>query len=218
MTMWSKGLIGTVCVLGLAAVLGGCSSGKKQSDLAMQEATELRERNAALEQSQREKDARIAELETKLANTTPAPAPAPWTPTQPTTGYNPTTALPPEGDFRMNERGEPTATLAGNLLFDSGKATIKPEARKQLDRIAKEIMQTYRGAAIRVEGHTDNDPIKRSKWASNDALSQARADAVKQYLATKGVSAGKMTSIGYGSSQPKATKQASRRVEIVVTQ
>jgi outer membrane protein OmpA-like peptidoglycan-associated protein len=223
MKMWSKGLVGATCMLGLAAVLaggmGGCSNSKKQGDLAMQESTELRERNATLEQGQREKDARIAELETKLANCNTAPVGGTtWAPAQTPVGYPTSGGTQMPTDFSPNAQGEPTATIAGNLLFDSGKATIKTDARKQLDRIAKEITQTYRGAAIRVEGHTDNDPIKRSKWSSNEALSQARADAVKQYLSTKGISIGKMTSIGYGSTQPKNSKQSSRRVEIVVTQ
>ena len=88
MKMWSKGLVGTLCVLGLAAALGGCSNNKKQSDLAMQESTELRERNATLEQGVREKDARIAELETKLANCNTTPTQA-WAPAPSPVGYTP---------------------------------------------------------------------------------------------------------------------------------
>jgi outer membrane protein OmpA-like peptidoglycan-associated protein len=120
-------------------------------------------------------------------------------------------------DFVQQSNGDLVATLAGNVLFDSGRATIKDSAKKQLDRIAREIRGQHRGAAIRVEGHTDSDPIRRSKWASNDALSQARADAVKSYLSKAGVPTSKMESIGYGSSKPKSSKAASRRVEIVIS-
>lgn len=214
--------------MGLAAVasammlLGGCSNNKKQSELAMQEAAELREQNATLEQSTRDKDARIADLETRLANCTPAGAPvvqaapvqANWQP--PAQGF----AAPVQSgtsEFIEQSNGDLVATLAGNVLFDSGKTTIKDSAKRQLDRIAREIRGQHRGAAIRIEGHTDSDPIRRSKWASNDALSQARADAVKSYLAKAGVPTSKMESIGYGSSKPKSSKAASRRVEVVIT-
>jgi outer membrane protein OmpA-like peptidoglycan-associated protein len=214
--------------MGLAAVasammlLGGCSNNKKQSELALQEAAELREANERMDQSLREKDARIADLETRLANSTPAGAPV-VTAAPAQTNWQPpaqTFAAPPSdgpSEFTQQSNGDLVATLAGNVLFDSGRATIKDSAKRQLDRIAREIRSQHRGAAIRVEGHTDSDPIRRSKWASNDALSQARADAVKSYLAKAGVPTSKMESIGYGSSKPKSTKAASRRVEVVIT-
>jgi outer membrane protein OmpA-like peptidoglycan-associated protein len=219
----NKGMFGVALALGLAGtMLGGCSNKKKQADLAAQEALELREQNATLTQGNREKDARIAELETKLAECStvaaaPAPQPQPW-PT--TTGFPPATNANAGNDseFTVNRQtGEAEVSIAGSALFDSGKTTIKDSAKRQLDRIARELNNNYRGAAIRIEGHTDSDPIRKSKWASNEALSQARADAVKQYLSSKGVSASRMNSIGYGSSRPKSTKAASRRVEIVVT-
>lgn len=215
----SKGML--VAVLGIAAILGGCSGNKKQSDLAMQESAELREQNASLTQNARDKDARIAELEEKLANCAPAGVaqqPAPATNWQaPVTAYPAATNYDGGGqDFVQKPNGDLVATLAGNVLFDSGKTTIKDGAKKQLDRIAREIKTKHRGASIRVEGHTDSDPIKRSKWGSNDALSQARADEVKKYLAKAGVPSSTIDSMGYGSSQPKKTKAESRRVEIVI--
>lgn len=214
----SKGML--VAVLGIAAILGGCSGNKKQSDLAMQESAELREQNASLTQSARDKDARIADLEERLANCAPAgvaqqPAPA-------TNWQAPVTAYPMSQSNSGSEftetrpNGDRVATIAGNVLFDSGKTTIKDSAKRQLDRIAREIKSQHRGASIRVEGHTDSDPIKRSKWASNDALSQARADEVKKYLAKAGVPSSTIDSMGYGSSQPKKSKAESRRVEIVI--
>lgn len=215
-----KGML--VAVLGIAAILGGCSGNKKQSDLAMQESAELREQNATLTQSARDKDARIAELEEKLANCPPAGAAVAqpvtnWQP--PVQGYNPPVSQGNSGSEFTETRpnGDLVATLAGNVLFDSGKTTIKDSAKKQLDRIAREIKTQHRGAAIRVEGHTDSDPIKKSKWASNEALSQGRADAVKTYLAKAGVPTSTIQSIGFGSSQPKKSKAESRRVEIVIT-
>lgn len=222
----SKGMLskvaGLACMAALAAGLTGCQGNKKQSDLALQEASELRERNATLEQAAREKDTRIAELETRLANSVPAGTPA-VTPAAPTNwqapapvGFNTGGNFQNDEDFQRDSSGNMVATIAGNVLFDSGQATIKSDARRQLDRIAQKLNSTYRGAQIRIEGHTDSDPIRRSKWGSNEALSKARADAVRDYLASKGVRTGRIDTDGLGSSRPKATKAASRRVEIIV--
>lgn len=216
----SKGMLGLVCVAGL--MLGGCAN-KKKSDLAMQEAAELRERNATLEQSNRDKDSKIAELESKGAMqpvqqpvivTQGAPTQVPPAPVNNDWGNTQGNDNP----FKNNGHGEMVATLSGSVLFDSGKATLKSTAKKDLDRVVSELKKSYRNAAVRVEGHTDSDPIKRSNWRSNDELSQARADAVMRYLSSKGISTDRMTAIGFGSSKPKGSKAASRRVEVIVSQ
>ena len=73
-----------------------------------------------------------------------------------------------------------------------------------------------------MQGHTDSDPIKHSKWASNQELSKARAEAVRKYLLDKGVDASHVAAEGLGDSKPKdagttaAAKAKNRRVEIVV--
>jgi len=106
--------------------------------------------------------------------------------------------------------------VAGDVLFDSGKAVVKESAKAQLNQIARRLNSEFAGHFIRVEGHTDTDPIRKSKWASNEALSQARAEAVMDYLVSRGVDPGRISAIGLGSAKPKGTKAASRRVEIVV--
>lgn len=229
MQLLSKGVregrvLGIALALALgASMLTGCAGNKTRVSAAEQESLALREQNATLDQSVRERDAKIAELETALANCAPT-----VTAQQPASTWAPPVNVPAapvaqrdfvaDDDFKQGSNGELRATIAGNVLFDSGQATIKASARKELDRIASKLTKNYRGAAIRVEGHTDSDKITRSKWSSNDALSQARAEAVKKYLVSKGVSASRMDSQGFGSSQPKGTKAASRRVEIVVSQ
>jgi outer membrane protein OmpA-like peptidoglycan-associated protein len=114
--------------------------------------------------------------------------------------------------------GTTVLTVAGDTLFAPGSATIKADARGELNRIASQLNGQYSGHPIRVEGHTDSDPLKKSKakWGSNENLSQARAQAVADYLAGKGVSAGRMSVVGMGSSKPRGDKKSSRRVEIVV--
>jgi Outer membrane protein and related peptidoglycan-associated (lipo)proteins len=194
-------------MMGLALVMGGCSKDKKAAELAQAENAELRERIATLEESLRQKDAQLAQQQQQQ--------PIGWE-TQPVQASNSGSG----SMFSQNSSGLPQATIAGDVLFASGSADIKPEAKKTLDRIATEIKRDFPGATIRVEGYTDSDPLVRTKkkWGTNENLSQARADAVKNYLATRGVSSSRIETYGYGSAKPKATKAASRRVEIIVIQ
>jgi outer membrane protein OmpA-like peptidoglycan-associated protein len=207
------GLLVLVAAFGLTSVLGGCAKEKARADAAQAEAAELREKNAQLEQANRDTAARLAELEARnqqngMDDTTPAGA------TSRTRHANSDNSI----IKRSHETGLPTATIGGDVLFGSGSDAIKPEAKKVLDQIATEIKTKYVGSSIRVEGYTDSDPIKHSKWGTNENLSQARADAVRKYLISKGIKGGSIEAMGYGSSKPKATKPESRRVEIVVIQ
>ncbi|MCK4871678.1 MAG: OmpA family protein [Phycisphaerales bacterium] len=112
--------------------------------------------------------------------------------------------------------GEVVAEVAGDVLFASGSATLRSAAKRTLDRIAHVLNTTYAGHNIRIEGHTDTDPISKSAWKTNDRLSAERAMAVKAYLATKGVDGARIYIGGFGDTRTRATKEASRRVEIVV--
>lgn len=112
--------------------------------------------------------------------------------------------------------GEVTAAVEGDLLFDSGKTTLKPTAKKSLDAIASILNSTYAGANIRIAGHTDSDPIRKSGFKSNYHLGFERAWAVREYLISKGVSAKRLSLASHGPDIPKSSKPQSRRVEIVV--
>ncbi|MBK9189018.1 MAG: OmpA family protein [Phycisphaerales bacterium] len=202
------GIVALALMTGISTMLGGCSGvDKKKYDLAMQEAAELRERNAQLEQQNRDQAARLAEAEAAKQNQGDMWADA---------GGDIGAGGGGRGSFERGPNGTMVAKLSGDVLFDSGSATLKSTAKKTLDRIAGEIKSNYSGRAIRVEGHTDTDPIRKSKWPSNEALSEARADSVMAYLASKGISSSRMQAVGYGSSRAKSTKAASRRVEIVI--
>src|SRR3989338_3995572 len=82
-----------------------------------------------------------------------------------------------------DERGLVTRML-DNVLFDSGKATLRRSAYPVLDRVAQ-VLSDIPDQPVGVEGHTDNVPIKVSGWADNDALSLAREQAVVDYLVSK---------------------------------
>lgn len=199
-------------------MLGACSSDKpSEADLAKQEAAELRDRNAALEQENRTQASQIASLQSENASLRTAPASVGggggWD--APRGGGN---SGGGSSDFSRDSRGRMVAEVAGDVLFASGQATLKADAKKKLDSIARELNNRYSGSDIRIEGHTDTDPLNKTKnkWGSNEALSKARAEAVREYLQSKGVSGGRMSTVGKGSSEPKSTKAASRRVDIII--
>jgi type VI secretion system protein ImpK len=155
---------------------------------------------------------------------TPAPAPqAPAPQPQPAAARPAVTRTPVPPQIAGTETttdvvaGTMTVRVPGDVVFDPGKAMIREQARTTLDKIAAALKKDYAGKQIRVEGHTDSDPIKVSKWKSNQELSEARAAAVKAYLVQKGVSAGSVTTQGFGADKPKGQDKAlNRRVEIVV--
>ena len=72
-------------------------------------------------------------------------------------------------------------SLSGGVLFDSGSAQIKEEAKPILDKIGQ-ILTRYAQSTIEIEGHTDNVPIHNSKFADNNELSSFRALSVFNYF------------------------------------
>jgi flagellar motor protein MotB len=201
--------------LALSMGMGGCSNNKQAAADAEQESAELRQKNAQLEQSLRERDATIAELQrNQTQQVQPAPA------NDFAAGGSPRGAR--TGDFGSDVGVDQTRegtrlTIAGDVLFASGQTTLKDSAKKTLDKVASELKSSrYNQYSIRVDGYTDSDPIRKSKWASNEALSEARASTVEKYLASKGVSSSRISAVGRGSANPKSTKAASRRVEIFI--
>ena len=71
--------------------------------------------------------------------------------------------------------------MNGALLFDSGKSEIRMEAYPLIDKLGR-IIATYDQNIIEVEGHTDNVPIRSSKYEDNNVLSMYRALTVADYL------------------------------------
>jgi flagellar motor protein MotB len=116
------------------------------------------------------------------------------------------------------ETGHTTVYLPSKLLFAPGQATLQPEAKQSLDQVVSALKKQFAGKKLRVEGYTDKTPIKVSKWSSNEELSLARADAVKQYLVAHGISASRISTKGLGSAKPRDPNDLSknRRVEVVV--
>lgn len=122
----------------------------------------------------------------------------------------------------MDDRGI-VITFVAEVLFDSGKADLKPEGKTILKKVASVISQEAQYNEIGVEGHTDNVPIKLSGWKSNWELSTARATSVLHYLVNEcGLTPNNLSATGYGEYRPvvsnntKEGRQKNRRVEIII--
>lgn len=107
-----------------------------------------------------------------------------------------------------------------SVYFETNQAVIKAESYPLLDEIADILQAHPELAKIRIEGHTDS----RGSNSANQTLSQNRANAVRDYLVSKGVSVTRLESIGYGETKPliKAENEAAwsknRRVDFFVTE
>ncbi|MBL8876552.1 MAG: OmpA family protein [Phycisphaerae bacterium] len=213
--MWKRALTMGVLAGTLALGLGGCNNNKQAQEDAANESNELRTKNAQLEQSLRERDATIAELQRSQQQVqTQQVAPA----TDMAGGGGGGASNFSDPNIRRDSTAEgERLTVAGDVLFGSGSADLKQTAKKTLDKVAAELKSSkYSRFSVRVDGYTDSDPIKKSKWGSNEALSEARARAVENYLQSKGVSSSRLSAYGRGAQNLKKTKAESRRVEIII--
>ena len=118
----------------------------------------------------------------------------------------------------------PVIQLPEKILFDSGLAKVKPEGAVALNKIA-EHLKANPATLVRIDGHTDIDPIIKSKylWDSNHHLSAGRALGVLHYLVKKeNIDEKRIHIAGYGPNRPiaanttKAGKGKNRRVEFLI--
>jgi len=131
-----------------------------------------------------------------------------------------------KGEITITQlRGKLKVNMLDEVLFDSGKTTVKPQGVEVLERVGS-ILLNVKDRAISIEGHTDNVPIgaELSKmYPTNWELSAVRAITVARYLQEKiGLDPGLLSAIGYGEYQPVASNESeegqakNRRIEIVL--
>ena len=212
----------------LLATAAGCNEEKKQLLMVQQQYNELQDRNRELQSSLATSQARTADLEGQLTakdtqllaamrerdglkskldapevdEPKAKPVPTGWTPTP----------------------GGAMIALSSDILFASGRATLSTAGAGRLSEIVTTIRSRYPGATVRVIGHTDSDPIVKSRklWEDNLDLSANRAMAVTRELAKLGIPDKQIETVAMGSTQPVAPndgtagKGKNRRVEIAV--
>ncbi len=221
-------------LLGVAAVgllAGGCKNAMYDENVALHQQNrelqaQLDARSAelrsapdpaqlqAMQAEILERDRKIGELQSELRQ--PAPVPMAGANTAVAPGDPAIAGIETSYDAKA---GTMTVNLPGDVLFDPGKADLKPGAKTTLNKVIAAIHRDYSGKKIRVEGHTDSDPIRASKseWEDNLDLSLTRAASVSRYLEQQGINPKLVTTSGFGEHRPRGTNKAkNRRVEIVV--
>jgi chemotaxis protein MotB len=130
-----------------------------------------------------------------------------------------------QGQVTISElKGKLTVNMVDAILFDSGKAEVKPEGLVVLQKVI-DILKNIKDKAIRIEGHTDNVQIVGTltkKYPTNWELSAARAINVARYLQQQGVDPLNLGAVAYGEFKPVAENDTSegraknRRIEIIL--
>ena len=117
-------------------------------------------------------------------------------------------------------RGRISIGVNNRVTFSSGSTLLKNSSHQVLRGVAKVLKSQFAGRRFFVEGHTDTDPIKKTKdkYSSNRDLSMQRADSVAKYLISQGVPESSIVTVGFGQFDPldRSKKDVNRRVEIVV--
>ena len=119
-----------------------------------------------------------------------------------------------------SDQGILDSTLANRIVeFESGKASLTPAGRAILDEMANALLK-LKGRKVDIIGHTDSVGLR----ATNQGLSQARAEAVKAYLASHGINGDLLTALGQGPDRPVASNDSAegrarnRRIEFRLAQ
>jgi outer membrane protein OmpA-like peptidoglycan-associated protein len=198
---------------------------KQQAQLAAQQAqaaaqqAQIEAQQQALQAAQA--DAQRAQAEAAAANARAAQAAAEHSAQQ---AVNQTEEMRERLKAQLNQVLQTQETARGlivnlsDVLFDTGKYTLKQDAREKLAKVSG-ILLAYPDLKVQVEGYTDN--VGSDQY--NQTLSQQRSDAVRDYLVSQGVSGANITSTGYGKSDPiadnstAAGRAQNRRVNLVVS-
>jgi chemotaxis protein MotB len=121
----------------------------------------------------------------------------------------------------IQRRNELVLRLPEGVVFDTGDARVKDASVETLKLIAPELRD--RDVDIRVEGHTDDQPVRSGRYKSNWELSTARATNVMLVLVGEGLSPQRVSVSGYGEFRPIASnssddgRKQNRRVDLVIT-
>lgn len=125
-------------------------------------------------------------------------------------------------DVKNQERGV-VISINERLIFKSGRSDIEKESEDKVLKIGRDILANIPNKHLRIEGHTDNIPIKSPLYPSNWELSSARATNVLRILVDKaGIDPRLISAVGYGEFTPlvpndsDANRQKNRRVDIVI--
>lgn len=209
-----------VCALALAPFTAGCAASQYQGALDEREAenralreerTQLKGEMSGLREANSALESALADANARLLST---PDESSFARDDELDGYGIDVGL---------RDGNVVYTVPSGITFASGKAELSAGGKQALSAVARRLQSDYPGSEYWVEGHTDSDPIKKSKYASNRDLSLARAMAVLRHLVDdQDLKDGQFVVAGWGEYRPVAgngtneDKARNRRVEIIV--
>ncbi len=201
--------------LALVPLAAGCASQQTLQEY-QDEITSLREERTQLKKENRELEMQLDDYAVALAEAnTQLTAKSEAAPSYPD--------LDALGVDYGQRDGNLYISIPSEITFASGKATLTKNGKQALKAVADTLSGDYGSGVFWIEGHTDSDPIKKSKWASNRDLSVARAMAVLHFLVEDaGIADDQCVVAGHGQYRPiaandsKSSKAKNRRVEIVV--
>lgn len=226
--------------------IGGCAStdwesrylDKEQELLALQQQNDLMNQSLAEREAERERllaemknaEQEVTLLSQRFESVRNQPLPEPAAQVAPPVNeelarlqaeldrlrrLNMDATLTPEGNIEI--------TLDSDISFASGSHTLTTQGKKILDGVGRELKGQFAGNQIRVIGHTDTDPIRKSPYADNWELGAERALGVIRYLsAAQGIEPSRLVAASRGETAPrtdnrtKEGKSINRRVEVVV--
>lgn len=207
-------------VLAAAPLAGGCASTQYQAALDEREAENkaLREERSGLKGQLRDARYQNESLEAALAEANARLLAEPDT-----SAVKADSELEAAGIGVGMRDGNIVYTVPDAITFASGKADLSGRGKDALKLVASRLAGEYAGEDYWIGGHTDSDPIVKSKFASNRDLSLARAMAVLRFMVDEaGVKDGQCAVVGFGEYRPLAANDSStskarnRRVEITV--
>lgn len=188
------------------------------------EIQKLKEKASRLNHELTRSKSELTKAEKALA-AKPKPAPVPATVSKATIKQSKPqpAAAPAVAGFAINKETN-GIVLDQAVMFGAGSSKLKPAGRRILQDLAARLNRApYRTKKVRVEGHTDSQPIRRSKsFSDNWHLSGARARSVLKALAAAGISDSRLSFAGYAFHRPmvkgrgKSAMAKNRRVEIVL--
>jgi len=203
------------------------TAAREAADLARRRGDDLERQLEAERHSLEQTQDALRDVESRLADLEPPPAGAVTVPDMEAPAPDATTRL---FDF-LRSHSVDDVEREGDMIivrctnsFKAGSDKLKADVQLMTTLNATaDALARHSGASVAVVGHSDGDPIKKSPWPSNDALSLARAQRVAQVLADNGVDQNRISIDGRGFREPlvnpevgRADKARNRRVEIMI--
>jgi chemotaxis protein MotB len=196
------------------ALLTSCAS-QKELQTCQDEVLTLRQERTDLKKEIRSLELQLDNAEIRLQEANAALTSRPDAPVYP--------ELDALGIDYGQRGGNMVISVPTEITFGSGKAELSSKGKDALKTVAQTLKREFGDGVYWIEGHTDSDPITKSKFESNRHLSMSRAMAVLHFLVEQcGMPDGQCVVAGHGEYAPvapndsKSNKSRNRRVEIVV--